>query len=251
MFRKNKGNKFIKRLKDAYSHIKLKKFDRAIVAYNKINSLYKSLEENDKTPKLKKDILTLYKELSLYLSVNEAYIMAQQGNFTALDNEIKKIHDLTYDLENNQNESQLLEYGKQHHKFFLEVYTFHTNTNQFDKKYQNIKNLIEENHEEAMKEFSQLIVLYNKLAAYLDISRKEAMYSKLKEVYRDLSIKKLFMMSRQKFRGIESVKEQKPKIRKLEKNPTEKRELGTSFKELHERIKEGDYSKIIEMYENL
>ena len=239
-------NKNLKLFKEAYKNIKLKRFDKAINSYNKLIKLYNSSKEKDNEVKLKNDLEILYQELDLYLKVNEAYIQAKQGNFTNFENEIKKLHDITYELSDYQDIKPI---NLTRSNFLLDIYTYQIKLEQFEKKYQTAKKLIDENCDEAIKEFSQMVIMHNKLIENLEFEEKEEIYAKLKEVYKNISIKKLLTMSRQKY----SITETKIPTSKKEKTviqPTE-RKLGTSFKELHQKIKEGDYSKIIEMNENL
>ena len=138
MFNKIAG--FEGMFKEAYSLVKDKKFNKAVIIYNKINNCYKELSEDKKTLKLKQDLAVLYKELSLYLRINEAYSLAQKGNFDLLNEEIQQIHDLTYELKSEREKSPLIEYGEKHYEFFLDVYTYKVDLNEFDKKHQKNNN---------------------------------------------------------------------------------------------------------------
>ncbi len=238
--------------KEAYSDIKEKKFNKAILIYNKINNHYKELAEDKKSSKVKNDLTILYKELSLYLRINEAYALAQKGNFDSLNSEIKSIHDLTYELKIERDKSPLIEYGEKHYEFFLDIFTYNLSLNEFENKHKEVVNLLEENEiDKAMKEFSQLIIVYNKLYVKLDHENKLELYSKLKEAYRNISIKKLFALAKDKPKIVAgNVREELRVVNKVKK--IENREVPqNTFKDLHEMIKKGDYSKALEFYENL
>ena len=245
---KSKQKKINNLLKQAYHQIKLKKFNQSIETYNKILHEYRASNQNK--IKLKNDIKILYKELNLYLSVNQAYIISQNGDFTGFENQIKKIHDLVYDLQNEEHE-QITGYKSVQNKFLLEVYPYQMNKNQFESKCNKAKKLLENSLDESMKEFSQLLIVSNKLVTKLDLGEKEKVYGQLKALYKEISIKKLFAMSREKYKKVPNIKEYKIKIRQKNIEPKPKAELGTSFKELHDNIKQTDYSKVISVYEKL
>ncbi len=246
-------------LKEAYFNIKEKKFEDAIRLYNRIHDAFSTLDVKEKTEKLKKDLEVLYKELNLYLSINQAYILAQKGNLQGLKHEISEIHDIVYDLKSENEESikPLLDYTKKHYQFFLEVYSYNFNIRDFNDKCEQIYFYLDENQlSEATKNFSELVVVYKKLLDKLDHEKKLELYNKLKELYKHVSIKKAFELSNKKPKIIPS----KPifeyplnnSVKNIQKsNIQNNNKFDNDYERLHELIKKGDYSKVISYYEQL
>ncbi|MBS3174934.1 hypothetical protein J4440_03585 [Candidatus Woesearchaeota archaeon] len=242
---------FESELKQAYLYLKNKELDKTILQYNKINNNFSKL--NNKPEKLKNDLMLLHKEIEIYLRINEAYIMSNEGNLEFMNSELQLIHDLTYELKNDKYKMPLIEYGE-NKNFLLSVYANKINIKDFNKKHNTITELIDSNIDKAIYEFANLTILYHKLYKNLDREKKFEMYSKLKISYRNISIKKLFAMSRsfpknlygkklEQRRFMVGHKEDKTEV--INKNPK------NPFDELHENIKNQDYSKAIEFYENL
>ncbi len=252
-------NKCIPLFKEAYSYIKQGRLDKAILTYNKLSNKLRELKYDKSADKLRKDVAILHRELTLYIRLNIAFTNAQEGNFEFLNNELQLIHDITYGIRTEKEKTVPIEYGQNNSQFLLEVCTAPSTLSLFEEQYKNLLRIVDENNiNKAMKEFIQLIVIYNKLYLNLEREKRLELYSKLKGVYRDLSIKKLFAMAREKPKNISGrvitqrkvfvggeAETKKPELKIQQTKPMNK------FEELHELIKKGDYSQAIEFYENL
>ena len=244
--------------KDAYSFIKDSKFDKAIAVYQKIDSLYRAIPKKDRHDGIRKDLRVLYKELKLYLRINDAYALARDGNLDSLKQVMVEMKSIAYELSEekdfNYSVETLLEYYNKHNEFFLKVYSSQFSSKQFDSLYNRTKLSLESgNVNNSILDLSQLIIVYNKCVRFLSYDEKLKMYSKLKEVYRDVSIKRTFALSRslpRRVHGNDIKTSFVPKIR-YHKSSGKKIEKPQSFKELHKEIKNEDYSGLVDFYESM
>jgi len=242
--------------KDAYSFIKDSKFDMAINVYKKIDFLYRSIPKKDRSDSIRRDLRVLYKELKLYLRINDA--LARDGNLNSLKQVMDDMKNIAYELseekDNIYSVDTLLNYYNKHNQFFLKVYSYQFSSKQFDSLYNRTKLSLESGDvNNSILDLSQLIIAYNKCAMFLSHDEKLKMYSKLKEVYRDVSIKRTFALSRslpRKVHGNEIKTSFVPKT-KYHKSSGEKIEKPQSFKELHKEIKKEDYSRLVDFYESM
>lgn len=244
--------------KTVYSFIKDSKFDKAIKVYKDIDSLYRSIPKKDRSDSIRKDLRVLYKELKLYLKINDAYALARGGNLQSLKSVMEEMKNIAYELsaekDENYSADTLINYYNKHNKFFLNIYSYKSSTKQFVSVYEKVKNSLNEgNINLAILNLSQLIIIYNKIALFLGTDEKLQFYSKLKEVYRDVSINRTFALSRslpRKVHGKEIKSHFIPKT-KYHKSSGEKIEKPQSFKELHKEIKNEDYSRLVDFYESM
>lgn len=178
-------------LNEIYTSISNRKFRHAVALFLRIESEYN--ESNNLIPlNIKKNIQMLKEELCLYLRINEAYVIAELGDLQGLRNELDYIYSNLYCSEFDLQFRPLTDYIKGNYKFCLEYYTYKITKRHFIDKHQSVKAFIQNMKlNKAMKEFSHLIILYNKLQTYLDDYEKDIYYSKLKSLFRDISTAKI------------------------------------------------------------
>ncbi len=168
------------------------------------------------------------------------------------------LHNIAYELSNEKSEiysvDSLLEYYNKHNQFFLKVYGYQFTVKQFDDYYQATKNALESNNlNESILNLSQLIIAFNKIVKYLSHEEKLDLYARLKEVYKSVSIKRAFALSSSKTRTLHG-----PQIpahivisERYSPNNVNIQEKPQGFRELHKKIKDEDYSKLVDFYETM
>ncbi len=177
-------------LDKATNYIKNKRFDDAIKLYMEIHDSFDKLPLIRKD-ELRKEVSLLYNELIVYMDVNDAYLMAQEGNVKVLKEKLEHIYELSLDLWNVKDANELLKYVGEKYKYGLNIYTYKVSKEEFNKKYSEAKDLIHERKfDKAIKVYAQLLVYYNNLLKYeKDEEIKLDLYNKMKELYLNLSYK--------------------------------------------------------------
>ena len=252
---KKRVDEFENLLKLAYSYIRDKKFESAVKLYNVLEKRFKSLPKYKKTKKLHQDILVLYKEISLYLGINEAYLLSQQGNFSKMKEELEKITSLSKEIKELPGVDALLEFTNKHYLFCLEVYTYNTTLKNYDFLYNEIKNELEHNDlEEAMKHYSQLLIVYNNLLKYEIYEKRMELYYKTKDLFRDLEINSLITKAYKK-KKIEEPKLLRNDRRNMDfvprKLPSKYDDSKESLIKIRECLANGNYSEVHKIYKKV
>ena len=95
---------------------------------------------------------------------------------------------------------------------------------------------------------SQLIIAYNKIIKFLSHEEKLDLYTRLKEVYRDVSIRRAFALSNSRPRVIhgQAINQAVVMQERYSKPNKEKLDKPQSFRELHSDIKDDDFSKLVD-----
>jgi len=252
-------NEFEGLLKLAYSHIRDKEFESAVELYHTLEKKFKSLPKYKKTRKLHQDILVLYKEISLYLRINEAYLLAQQGETDKLKNELDHITNLSKEVEELPGVNGLLEYSGKHYNFCLDVYTYKTTAKNFNHLLTEAKGALDNNDvNNAMKCYSQLLIVYNNLIKFEDHDKRIEIYYETKDLFRDLEmhtlIKKAYNRKKAEAKGYEI---KPPKLLKKDKGfnprklPQEYKDSQDDFARIRDTLNGGNYSKAQDMYKKL
>ena len=228
----------------AYHAIKNKQFDKAVITYKELKEKYDKLNQNRQTPKLKKDILVLFGELTLYMKINEAYIMAKQGDLVALKLALDQINELhvTND-EAVPDVKLLLNYSK--NKFCLDVYTYKFTLKEFESLYDKIKELSNQRKiNEAIRDFAHLLLAYNTIIRNETYENRMIMHKKIMELLTDIEVKgKLFNIYQNKV--IPELKEIPVKLKAADKKlETHKVDKNIMYKKINEEVKKGEYSHI-------
>jgi hypothetical protein len=243
--------KFKTILKEIYARIKDKKFREAVSLYYRVDKEFKALPEKQKTKDIKNDMHTLYKELSLYLRINEAYVFAQEGNLVKLRKELESIHDSVYDMEQSDFTKPLFDYVTQHYSFCLDIYTIKAT----EKEFLDLIKLTQKQIDggkitAALKHYSQLLVLYNKLMPYLEEAEKVKHYYKIKELFKHIAIYRTLHEPKKTTNSAEAEAiEEKPV--KQKESPKQNVEFKDDFKEMHEMLDKGDIERAKKILENL
>lgn len=226
----------------AYQAIKNKQFDKAITLYRDISEKYNNLSESKKTEKLRDDIEILFKELSIYIRINEAYIMAQEGDLVALKLALDYINDLQIGLQDVPDAKHLLDYADKHYKFFLDIYTYKFTMKEFNELYHKVKELSNERKiTEAIRDFSHLLMAYNTVSRFANVEEKAGMYKKIQELLRDLEVKRKLKQA-YKDKIFPEAREI-PQTKKLE--VMDKKQM---YHKINEAVKKSEYSKISETF---
>ena len=239
-----KNEKFSNDLVKAYSYLKEKNIKKAISFYNKLNLEFS--KSNEQPKKLKNDIMLLYSEINLYLRINELYLKVKEGNFEVLNLEMQRIHDFTHELRTENYKMPLIE--NKDIDLLVDIYK-NAKTEDFNKKHAKIINLIDSNINKAIYEFSNLIIIYNKLFKSLEREERLKIYSQLKTTYRNISINKFLSISGKFPKQIYGKKIEKSNAYEIIKRKKEENKV--IFKDVYDMVRKQDYSKAIEFYENL
>ncbi len=244
-----------KELRRIRSLIKKKNFHKAILSYTTLEKDVKALNEQDQK-QLKKKTDLVYKELLCCLRINEAYLFAERGDVNKLKEEIQKIHDLAFDLGSEKSVKDvivLLEYVDRHYKFFLDVYTYKTNVRLFNKLVIGVRKSFEEkNFKLGLKRFSELLVLYNRLAEIVDSEKRIELYYQIKILFKDLSLQRLFSFATERPEKISfdlDLPLVKPIFRKISFPESVKR--NKHFDHLRELLVSEQEEKAIALYKHL
>lgn len=183
------------------SHIQRKNFLEAVKLYEFLDQQFLTLDKN-KQERLKGRMEIVYKEIVTYLRINEAYLYAEKGELESLKSEIARIHDLAYDLSTERESADvvtLLEYVDRHYKFFLDVYSYKITIKGFNKLHEQTREAFEEkNFKVGLKRFAELLIAYNTLAEIVDSEKRIELYHKVKILFRDLAIQRLFHFASEK-----------------------------------------------------
>ena len=216
--------KQIKEFKDLLSKvnelIKNKRFDEAIKYYIKIHDSFEKLPLVRKD-QVKKHVSLIYNELIVYMNVNEAYKIAKEGDIKILKNKLEHIYELSLDLWNVKDASELLKYVHNKYIYSLNVYVYKTSLKEFAEKYVEARTLINERKfDGAIKIYSELLVYYNNLLKYeKNDTIKLDLYNKMKELYLDLSCKKslsdAYSKEKKEAKKVDKVKDEFSEIKKL------------------------------------
>lgn len=238
-----KNTEFKDLLAKAYFHIQNREFDKAVELYNDIHTKYQSLLEQEKLLKLQSDVNLLFKELTLYMDINDAYVTAGSGDMTLLSKELERIHDLAYEIPNTEQTAAILEYASEKYKLFLQIYTKKMDTRHFENLAKKIERLIHEKKiKEALFQYSHLLVIYRRLLASISPEKKVELYVRLRRLYKAIAIPHLLT---HKTKSV--VKSNKKQIKK-EKI---KQDFDSVYYKIQESLKKGDVKTASELYKQL
>ncbi|MBI5391850.1 hypothetical protein HZB00_02495 [Candidatus Woesearchaeota archaeon] len=176
-----------------------KKFHEAIELYLTLDKETKKIDLFQEKW-LQKKVFLFYKELSVYLRVNEAYALAEMGNLDGLRNELLSLHNLAFELSAEEATPDiivLLEYANKKYEFFLNVYNYKARIKHFHEKYKRVSMLMEKSKiNDALKEYAELILLAHKVMGFLKQETRVQIYYKLKELLKSLAIQRLLTHKR-------------------------------------------------------
>lgn len=253
------GPKSVHELNDVISkvnqYIKQKNFDKAVTLYLDIHRAFDTMPDEYKK-KFEHRVDIVFKELTLYMRVNEAYILAKSGSMAAFHKELDQIHDLTFELEpevkNQRDIAVLLEFAKKNYQFFLEVYTYKANANVFKKKVKRIETLLHKKQvHRALKEYADLLIVYNKVAPILSYGKRLEFYELMKRLFKELSIQRLLLLASEKPKW-QRVRVELPHgamIQSLRKLPEpEYASFDARYDALHEFVKKGELKSAFDVY---
>ncbi len=240
-----------------FSYIKKKEFDKAIALYMDVHQAFEALPEEYKK-KFEKDVNLVFRELTLYMRINEAYVLAKTGSMAAFRRELDGIHDLTFELQpdaGHRDVSVLLDFAKENYEFFLDVYNYKVNAGEFKKKAQHIRALINKKDlHRALKEYAQLLIIYNKVAYILSYGRRLEFYETLKLLFKQVAIQRLLVLA-----------SERPKTEKMHvelpigesahvlRTPPQPlyAEPDERYDELHALVKNGELKKAFSVYSRI
>ena len=232
---------FNKALKEVYDSVKRKKFSHAVALFSKVDYIWDNLPEIRKTKKLKEEIQLMHEELYLYLRVNEAYLMAEKGDLQGLRDELDHIYSRLYEDSFPVRLKPLEDFITQNYKFCLEVYRYKLGKRTFENIHQKIKALATSHRaDKALKHYSDLVVIYNKLHNYLGKDEKEDYYNKLKGLYTDISLAKLMHVAVNKQPILKVTKQ---KVNVIEKNRVRNNVPKDQFSKVREYIEKGSVAE--------
>src|SRR3989344_4517073 len=181
-------------IKSAKRLLKEGKFSDAIEYYNLLNKCFNSIPKFKRTKEMKDDLKLIYKKLNLYTNINEAYILANNGNLSKLGEELKHIHDLIYNLKEDHHEDipPLIKSTAKYYNFFANMYKFRVSKQNFIADYKILKNdLNNSNLAKAADKMHHLIIHYHNISTMLNKGEQLELYSMLKSLYNEYSIKYL------------------------------------------------------------
>lgn len=239
-------SKIKKLIKKTHSKIKEKDFHNALHSYTEAIKIYKYLPESRKTEKVEKEIETLHKELTIYLRLNEAYIMAEQGNLEHLKQELQEVHNLVFELESGEiteDIESLLEYASKNYKHYLNVYSKKLSKRDFEKTYNSVLNNIQKREmSKAKKEYTHILMIYKKLHDSLDETEKLRYYKRIKRLFQELYIVSMLQKATKKPRyiHIEPVEIEHKEIKPHKQVKKQYHEFTNDYKKLRTLLKKGD-----------
>ncbi len=242
-----KNTEFKDLLAKAYFHIQNREFDKAVALYNEIHTKYGTLPESEKSMKLQGDVTLLFKELTLYMDINEAYVTAGSGDMTLLSKELERIHDLAYEIPNTEQTATILEYASEKYKLFLQIYTQRMDTRHFENLSKKIEKLIHDKKiKEALFQYSHLLVIYRRLLRSINSEKKVELYLRLRKLYKEIAIPHLLT---HKTKII--TKPIKSKKIKIKKEKQQKQDFDSIYFKIQEALKKGDVKTASELYKHL
>ncbi len=222
----NQKEQVVQSIKSGYNFLEKQDFDGAIKVYPKVHNGYTNLSPTHKE-EVRESVEKFYRELAIYVRVNEAYLLAKQGDLSGLRRELLAIHNNAFDLsteEPTQDVLATIAYAEEKYKFFLTVYNYRVKTEAFKQKFKEVKSLLEKRElDQAVKSYAELILIGHKLMKYLKQDERTNVYYQAKELIKPLSIQALFQRSTHKPTAKE--KQQKNKIEHAYEKA--KRELDT------------------------
>lgn len=246
-------------LKKARFYIEKGDFDKSVLMYSDVRNRFERLPKKLKTEKLVKDVNIFYEELSLHLRLNEAYILASEGNFKRLKDVLDHIYNLELDLRDVQSASSLLKAAEKSRKNHLRFYRVKSVDKKFEDVYKLIEKLIKKREWNSVyREYAHLLMLYNKIIINIP-SKKDKLYARLNKLIKDINIYKSLHKSydkkiKKKIRLKRKKKEVKKKEVKKKKQPiirikkmsySEKKK----FRNVRKAIGEGDLEKASHLLE--
>lgn len=259
LFNKN-VREFNINLKSAKKLLKEGKFSDAIEYYNLLNKCFNSIPKSKRTKEMSNDLKEIYKKLNLYTNINEAYTLAKNGNFSRLGEELKHIHDLIYNLEEEHHYDipPLIKSTRKYYDLFAKIYKFKASKQNFVADYNALKNYLENgNLAKAVDKMHHLVIHYHNLSSMLNKEEQLELYSMLKSVYKEYSIKYLLKKAHVKnspiFYSVQSVEiphnEKYIRIPELNINqPIQKFE--DIYSEIRRLISNDKYFEAFEEYSN-
>ena len=249
-------DEFSSLLNQGISYIERGDFDKAILLYSKIRSSFERLPKVRKTEELTKEVNLFYEELSLYLELNEANILANEGKLEKLKEILDHIYDLEVELNEVKSASSLLKTAELLRKDYVEFYRVKGANKKFNETYNLIEDLIKKRKwNSVFREYAHLLFLYNQIIK-VDESKKEELYDKLNNLLRNINVYKKMNDSynKPKFEKhrepVQIAKEDKKlkfndeiKINIKQKKVDEKK----VFKDLRKAIEEGNIEEAVEL----
>jgi len=249
-------DEFSSLLNQGIFYIEKGNFDKAILLYSKIRSSFERLPKMRKTEELTKKVNVFYEELSLYLELNEANILANEGKLEKLKEMLDHIYDLEIELNEVRSASPLLKTAELMRKDYLNFYKVKGASKKFNETYNLIGELIKKRKwNSVFREYAHILFLYNQIIR-VDESKKEILYGKLNNLLRDINVYKSMHDSYNKVkeRKKEPVKIVAKEDKKL--NEREGKKLNVKqkmvdekkvFKDLRKAIEEGDIEEAVEL----
>lgn len=249
-------------LNQGISYIEKGDFDKAILLYSKIRSSFERLPKMRKTEELVKKVNLFYEELSLYLELNEANILANEGKLEKLKQILDHIYDLEIELNEVKSASSLLKTAELMRKDYINFYKVKGASKKFNETYDLVEELIKKRKwNSVFREYAHLLFLYNQIIV-IDESKKENLYDKLNNLLRNIKVYKSMHDSYNKptKNHKEEIKKESVKVavkeaKKLElkektKDPSVNRkkiDQKKVFKDLRKAIEEGDIEEAVEL----
>ncbi len=188
-------------LKTVKKLIRANRFSEAVEHYNMLNKAFCHIPKKNRTASMDESLRLVYKELRLYMRVGEAYYFAENGDMQRLGKELHDLHDIIYDLkeEDSYEVPPLIEATEKYYDLFSKFYKFNVTKSNFMKHYKKILEYISKDKiAEASADISRLVFHYHKLIPMLSKEDNIEIYSMLKGVYKELSIKKLLKKAHMK-----------------------------------------------------
>src|SRR3989339_1652225 len=205
---------YLKRLEMAFKNIEQGKFLEAVKQYHKIKDLYDKLPNKTKE-NFKKKTNILFNELRLYLHINEANLFAEKGDAVGLKQALEIVDEIAnYEVPQDLPSSQiLLNYiKKKNFKCLIKCQSVLT-LKDFQKRLTELDVLlINGEKEKAREEFSNLLVLLNRIPN-LNKQTYNELHNVLQDVYKRLSYHILIKNAYKKRQNIEIKGSLRPEVK--------------------------------------
>ena len=194
------------------SLMKGKKFQEAVKSAGELQKKVSELSLRDRQS-VGDELNIVMKEIALCVEINEAFVLAKEGNLKGLKNEIDHMHDVAFELGSERfadDVSSVLEYVDRYYKFFLDVYHYRLTIKEFYKKHADIEKAFEErDFHTGLKKYAELLLAYNLLVPVVDSQQRVQLYYKVKSLFKQVAVHRLMNYALEKPRRYEVIETNK------------------------------------------
>lgn len=204
------SERFSEMLKLGFLHLSRKDFSKALALYNELDDVYESLNEPEKE-RFRERFEDFFRELELYVRVNEAFLASERGDLSRLRNELDTIHNITFEVEQIQgDERPVFDYVQEKYRFLLRLHKFKSGMKKFNELVSEARKRLENGGIlDAKKIYSEAVIVYHKTAGRMSHINKLRCYNEMKSLFRDINAHSLMQKKSVKVKPIKEVARKK------------------------------------------